>query len=71
MIYFVKPALNKKKTMSPPKRPVTVLNRWWKTDFETPWVHRQHRDWPDLIDYLGPDLKAKVVWFKGAKRVEL
>lgn len=71
LVYFLQPRLNNKKTKSPPKRPVTVLNRWWRKDFETPWIKRPHAHWPDLIDYLGQDVKAKVVWFKGIRRVEV
>jgi len=71
LVYFLQPPLNSKKKKNPPKRPVTVLNRWWRKDFDTPWIKRPHSDWPDLIDYLGPELKAKVVWFKSPKRVDV
>ena len=69
LVYFLKPLLNDKKTKSGPKRPVTVLNRWWRKDFKTPWIKRPHPDWPDLIDYLGLDHKAKVVWFRRPTRI--
>lgn len=71
LVYFLKPRLNNKKTKTPPARPVTVLNRWWKRDYATQHVRRPHPNWPDLIDYLGPESKARVVWFKGAKRIQV
>ncbi len=68
--YFVKPALNQKKKITPPAKPVTVLCRWWKTTgYDKAWTKRPHPDWPDLIDYLGPGYKAKLVWFKSPKRI--
>jgi hypothetical protein len=67
--YFLGFPLNIKKKKKPPTRPVTVLNRWWRCDYETPWVKRPNPLWPDLIDYMGPDLPARLVWFgKGQKR---
>jgi hypothetical protein len=72
LVYFLKPALNAKKIKSPPTRPVTVLNRWWKTDFETPWIRkRPHLHMPDLIDYLGQNFRAKIVRFKDSTRVKM
>lgn len=70
LAYFVRFALNDKKTKNPPDRPVTLLNRWYHTDYQTPWVKRPHPDWPDLIDFIGPGYDTKVVWFgKKMKRV--
>jgi hypothetical protein len=71
LVYFLKSELNEKKAVKPPERPVTVLNRWWRKDYETPFVHRPHENWPDLIDYLGREVKAKVVWFSRPKRVNI
>ncbi|MDO9067908.1 MAG: hypothetical protein Q7W05_05575 [Deltaproteobacteria bacterium] len=68
--YFLQLPLNEKKKVSPPPRPLTVLNRWWKKDYVTPWVRRPHPLWPDLIDYIDPDLPAKVVWF-GKKQIRV
>lgn len=69
--FFLQLPLNDKKTINPPRRPVTVLNRWWRTDYETPRVKRPHALWPDLIDFIGPEYSAKVVWFgKKLKRVK-
>lgn len=60
--------LNGMKTKSPPPRSVTVLNRWWKTDFQTPMSRRPHPDWPNLIDYPTYGLPARTVWFGGKQR---
>lgn len=69
--FFLQLPLNRKKTVKAPDRSVTVLNRWWKTDYETPRVHRAHPLWPDLIDFIGPRTGAKVVWFgKKQERVK-
>lgn len=69
LVYFLQPSLNDKKKYTPPARPVSVLNRWWKVDYKTPWVKRPHPELPEFIDYLGPKYKAKVVWFRSPKRV--
>lgn len=63
--YFMALELNEKKRKSPPDRAVSVFNRWWKKDYETPWLRRPHADWPDLIDYVGPDYP---VWFGRRQR---
>jgi len=59
--------LNEKKTVGMPSRSFTVLNRWWKKDYETPFQKRPHADWPDLIDHSYPDWEQPVrkVWFGG------
>lgn len=70
MAYFVYLPLNDKKTKNAPDVPVTLLNRWWKKDYETPFHRRPHPEWPDLIDYLGYYYPTKIVWFgKKMKRV--
>lgn len=60
---FMQLPLNEKKTKALPPRSVTVLNRWWKTDYVTIRRNRPHRDWPDLIDYPDYDLPARMIWF--------
>lgn len=60
---FLRLPLNDKKTKSLPPRSVTVLNRWWSTDYETPRRRRPHPDWPDLIDYPAYNLPGRLVWF--------
>ena len=60
---LLKLPLNDRLQNSLPKRPVTVLNRWWKIDYMTPRVQRPHNEWPDLIDYLGSEYRARNVWF--------
>ena len=64
-VYFIDPALNDKKTFSPPKYPTTIVNHWWDTTYDTLLKKRPHKDWPDIIDYLGKDYGAKVVWYDG------
>ena len=54
--------LNDKKTKALPRRSVTVLNRWFALNYETP-ARRPHKDWPDLIDYPDCELPARAVWF--------
>ncbi|MCI5120605.1 MAG: hypothetical protein D3908_05330 [Candidatus Electrothrix sp. AUS4] len=60
--YFLQLPLNDKKTVNPPKEPVTVMNRWWFTDYETKRNRRPHPDWPDIIDYWGKEYGAKLSW---------
>lgn len=59
---FLRLPLNDKKTKALPTRSVTVLNRWFGLDYETP-KRRPHKDWPDLIDYPDFQLPARTVWF--------
>jgi hypothetical protein len=61
--YFMKLPLNERKRENLPPKPVTVLNRWWKTDLETPRLKRPHPLWPDLIDFAGRGFRARTVWF--------
>jgi len=61
--YFLQLPLNTKKKINPPDLPATVLNRWWLKDYETPRKQRPYKDWPDVIDFLGREYGAKVVWF--------
>ena len=65
---FMRLPLNDRKTKTLPTRSVTVLNRWWKTDFDTPRRNRPHPAWPDLIDFQGAHLPARTVWFGGKQR---
>jgi hypothetical protein len=60
--------LNDRKTKNLPRQSVTVLNRWWATDYETARKHRPHPDRPDLIDYPGDGLPARTVWFGGKQK---
>ena len=70
LAYFMAIPMNTKKRKAPPDRAITLLNRWWRKDFETQWVKRPHALWPDLIDYMGNDFTTKLVWFGGRiKRV--
>ncbi|MBX9401525.1 hypothetical protein K4L06_09385 [Lysobacter sp. BMK333-48F3] len=68
--YFLQLPLNAKKKARPPDRAIMVYNRWWKTDGETACRQRPNRAWPDLIDYLGQEYPAKLVWFGGRQRVD-
>jgi hypothetical protein len=62
---FLQLPLNEKKTKALPPRSVTVMNRWFKTDYETPRRNRPHPNWPDLIDFPSYDLPARMIWFGG------
>lgn len=64
---FLKLPLNDKKTKALPSRSVTVLNRWFGVDYNTP-RRRPHKDWPDLIDYPDFSLPARAVWFGKKQR---
>jgi len=62
--YFLRLPLNERKRKSPPEHPITVYNRWrWGKDFETRRKRRPHAEWPDLIDFLGNEYDATLVWF--------
>lgn len=67
-VYFLSLPLNEKKRINAPTKPVTVMNRWWRPDYETPH-RRPHPDWPDLIDFMGPDYPARIVWFGKQQKV--
>lgn len=68
--YFLQLPLNDKKKARPPDRAITVYNRWWRKDFETPYKRRPHRAWPDIIDYVDPEYDAKLIWFGGQQLVQ-
>ncbi|MBD9571889.1 hypothetical protein [Ensifer sp. ENS08] len=65
---FMQLPVNEMKTKTLPSRSVTALNRWFKTDYETPRRNRPHPDWPDLIDYPDYDLPARMIWFGGRQQ---
>ena len=65
---FLQLPLNDKKTKGLPSRSVTVLNRWFKTDFATMRNQRPHAEWPDLLDYPDYDYPARLVWFGGKQK---
>lgn len=64
LAHFLALPLNERLRAQPPDRPVTVLNRWWSTNYETPRKKRPHMRWPDLIDYRGSPYATHVVWFR-------
>lgn len=66
--YFLQLPLNDKKKMNPPDREIVVYNRWWKKDYETQYIKRPHKEWPDLIDFCGDEYISKVVWF-GSRQI--
>ncbi|WP_407117575.1 hypothetical protein [Bradyrhizobium sp. LMG 9283] len=67
--HFLDLRLNDRLRLRRPPEPVTVLSRWWHSDYETPHLHRPHPGWPDLIDYLGPYYRARLVWFGQRQKV--
>ena len=68
--YFLQLELNGKKTKSPPDCSIVVYNRWWKKENDSPCGKRPHREWPDLIDFVDDDHKAKLVWFGSKQKVD-
>lgn len=68
---FLRLPLNEKKTKTLPSRSVSVMNRWFRRDYETPWKRRPHPDWPDLIDFPSYGMPARLVWFGGKQRLIL
>lgn len=64
-VFFLQLPLNDKKKGSPPDLPITVYNRWWKTDYDTKYKNRPHADWPDLLDYIDSEYDTRLVWFGG------
>jgi hypothetical protein len=69
-VYFTEVQLNEKKKSTPPRKPVTVINRWWKPD-EKPRLRKVHRDWPELIDYRGEEYGAVIYNGKRHRHVEI
>ncbi len=65
---FMRLPLNEMKTKGRPQRSVSVLNRWYNTEFdgEKP-QKRPHPDWPDFIDFLDDELPARAQWFNERK----
>ena len=62
--------LNKDKRCSPPQDSVVVVNRWYKTDFETRRRRRPHPQWPDLVEYDCSVGIGELAWH-GKKRKHL
>ena len=67
-VRFLHPPLNVQKAVGLPPRSVTVLNRWFKTDYVTMRSNRPHPDWPDLLDYPDYGNPARLVWFGGKQK---
>jgi len=63
LAFYLQPKLNERKTTNPPSCVATLINRWWKTDYETPRRNRPHKDWPDIIDH-GQEQIGFVKWVK-------
>lgn len=53
--------LNERKKQ-PPRRPVTVVNRWWKPDFDTQYKRRPGPRWPLVLDYPGEPYAVQLFW---------
>ena len=60
--FFLELPLNERKRLAPPRRAITVVNRWWGTDFFTPKRRRPHTDWPIVIDYAGGGYPVRMSW---------
>jgi hypothetical protein len=64
LAHFLRLRLNDRLRERLPPSPVTVLNRWWAdVNQERPRYRRPHGDWPDLIDFIGPSYRTRLVWF--------
>jgi hypothetical protein len=63
-IFFMQPPLNTQKTMSAPTGEVTITNRWWKPDYVTPRKRKPWPEWPDIIEYWGPEYGARLVYLR-------
>lgn len=61
-IYFLQLPLNNLHKKYPPKYPITVINRWWRVDYERKRKRRPHSSWPDIIDYMGPQYDGRIAW---------
>lgn len=69
--YFLQLPLCERKTANPPDGAITVYNRWWnKRSDDTPCKKRPHKDWPDFIEFIGPEYDAKTVWFGRRQTVQ-
>lgn len=60
--FFLELPLNDRKRWMPPRRAVTVVNRWWGTDFNTPKRRRPRSDWPIVIDYPREGYPVRMSW---------
>lgn len=65
---FLQLPLNEMKKKGLPTRIVTVLNRWFKTDYQTIRSNRPIPEWPDLLDYPDYGNPARLVWFGGKQK---
>ncbi|MBZ0263484.1 hypothetical protein K8I28_02335 [bacterium] len=61
LIYFLQPGLNWSKYVNPPTTPITVFNRWWQTDYVTPYKKKPIKDWQDIIEFWGRDEGARII----------
>lgn len=60
--FFLELPLNDRKGLTPSRRAVTVVNRWWATDSITPKRKRPRSDWPIIIDYPGGGYPLRMAW---------
>ena len=70
LAFLMEIPLNKDKRCNPPKDSVVVVNRWYKTDFETRLRRRPHIGWPDLVEYDGYECIGDLAWH-GRRRKHL
>lgn len=69
LAYFLKPALNQKKSITPPDSSCVVLNRWWGLDWESE-ANRPVARWADIVEYDSYKGTANLVWFGKRARVK-
>ncbi|MGE0212852.1 MAG: hypothetical protein AB7S41_14250 [Parvibaculaceae bacterium] len=70
LAYFLEISLNVSKRKSPPRRSAILINRWFKTDWETRWKNRKVKGWADFIEYDKEAPIASKVWFGAPPRRE-
>jgi hypothetical protein len=68
LAYFLALHLNVKKRKKTPRESAVLLNRWFKSDFETRRRQRPHPEWPDFMDYDTDYQSASLVWFGAPPR---
>ena len=67
-VFFLRIPHNERKCSNPPTISAVVLNRWWKTDYETP-TSRPVPRWADVIEWNSVRRTANLCWFGKTGRV--
>lgn len=70
LAFLMEIPLNKDKRCNPPKDSVVVVNRWYRTDFDTRRRRRPHPMWPDLVEFDCYECIGDLAWH-GRRRKHL